>query len=250
MKGTWRNQKHTNIGFTIIIALALLSVIGLLIAGPIVQDEAYHLFADSRKKLGIPNFWNVVSNVPFLIIGVLGLYNLKDEPNKYIYQVFCLGVILMSFGSAYYHWRPTTGTLFWDRLPMTIAFMSLFAIVINEFISTRRARQLFLPLLLFGIFSVIYWRISDDLRLYALVQFFPLLAMPLILILFNSAYTNVRAYWLLLIAYLIAKVFEHYDMELYELLNVMSGHSLKHFMAGVGLFLLVDAFGKRERMYV
>jgi len=41
------------------------------------QDPAYHRFADDRSWLGIPNFQNVASNLPFLIVGAIGLVRLR-----------------------------------------------------------------------------------------------------------------------------------------------------------------------------
>ena len=32
----------------------------------------YHRFADQQTLLGIPNFWNVVSNLPFILVGAVG----------------------------------------------------------------------------------------------------------------------------------------------------------------------------------
>ena len=42
----------------------------------IPQDPAYHQFADQREFLGVPNFFNVSSNLAFIIIGVYCLLSL------------------------------------------------------------------------------------------------------------------------------------------------------------------------------
>src|SRR5258708_1963065 len=109
----------------------------MLIQARFPQDSRYHNFADQRHLLGIPNFWNVISNAPFLVVGVLGLWALLfGRPTGILpelkagYVAFFLGTALVAFGSSYYHLRPDNETLFWDRLPMTIAFMSFFAVVI------------------------------------------------------------------------------------------------------------------------
>ena len=47
----------------IIVAVVLACAVGTLLVDAIPQDPAYHLFADLRGCLGIPNFGNVVSNV-------------------------------------------------------------------------------------------------------------------------------------------------------------------------------------------
>ena len=62
---------------TLLIAIAVVACVATLFVPPVAQDLAYHDFADQRTLLGIPNFWNVVSNVPFFFIGLLGIYRLR-----------------------------------------------------------------------------------------------------------------------------------------------------------------------------
>ena len=54
------------------IAVAAAAIVTILLP-PIAQDPAYHNFADRRTILGVPNLLNVISNVPFVLVGVLGL---------------------------------------------------------------------------------------------------------------------------------------------------------------------------------
>lgn len=52
------------------------------------QDELlphYHDFADHRKILGIPNFFDVVSNAPYLQFGLMGLCALFSMRNEYAF---------------------------------------------------------------------------------------------------------------------------------------------------------------------
>ncbi len=167
------------------------------------------------------------------------------------YLLFFMGVTLVAFGSSYYHLNPNNETLLWDRLPMTIAFMALFSLVVSEFISIKIGKNILFPLLVFGIISVLYWFWSElggagDLRLYVLVQFLPILIMPIIFIFFKSSFSLVIGYWLLMLFYLIAKVFEYFDLEVYELLGVISGHSLKHIISALGLYILIYSFERRD----
>src|SRR3954470_7588207 len=105
------------------------TLVALLLVPPIPQDQSYHLFADQRTLLGVPNFWNVVSNLPFIAVGAVGLWQFHRDPA--VIMIF-LGIFLTGFGSSYSHWHPTDGTLFWDRLPITLAFMAILAVVIEE----------------------------------------------------------------------------------------------------------------------
>ncbi len=251
-------EKKEKLGFSLIIIIALVVLGGVLSQAPIAQDVTYHSFADSRKIWSIPNFWNVVSNIPFVIVGFIGVNNFRcpDKLNvisefNTAYILLFFGTFLVGFGSSYYHLAPDNQTLVWDRLPMTIAFMSLFSIVISEFISIRAGKALLLPLILTSVFSVIYWHFSEmnfqgDLRFYVLVQFYPMLTIPVMLLCFRSRCTHIQAYWWLLLTYIAAKVFEHFDAEVYDALGIISGHSLKHVFAALGMYVLLFFYQKRD----
>ena len=216
---------------------------------PIKQDETYHNFSDKNTFLSIPNFWNVVSNLPFLIVGLIGLFKLNSFPAAKIqYLIFFSGISLVAIGSGYYHWNPNNSTLIWDRLPMTLAFMALFSIIISEFINDKTGRLLLIPLLTIGVLSVLYWVIFKDLRFYALVQYYPMVAIPVILILFKSKYTMTGGYWLLLLAYLIAKFFEYFDYQTQHLSGMIIGHTLKHIAASFGVCILLHTYLKRRQI--
>lgn len=235
------NKKR--LGFLLLGVLALISILGMVFLPPITQQESYHHFCDSQTHWGIPNFWNVISNIPFLVVGVWGLLNTGKLKGKRIqYQTFFVGITLVAIGSGYYHLTPTSQTLVWDRLPMTIAFMSLFSIVISEFVNARTGRALLFPLVLIGLFSVAFWMVFGDLKVYAVVQFYPLLAMLVILLLFSSKQDSVKGYWMLVIAYVLAKLFEHYDFQIQHLIHFWSGHTLKHLVIAVGILGLGKTF--------
>lgn len=186
---------HNRTRYPLIIGIVLLGVIGVMMLPAIPQDPGYHAFGAPLSVSGIPNFWNVVSNIPFAIVGLTGLAALFYRRRvigapwriaDLMYAGFSVGVLLTAFGSSYYHWRPVNQTLVWDRLPMTISFMSLLCLVVYHFESRRLAAYLFAPLLAVGFWSVAYWASSEaagagDLRPYALVQFLPLLVLPLII---------------------------------------------------------------------
>ncbi len=231
--------------------LAIIVLVGLGFLDPIAQDVNYHNFADERTMYAVSNFWNVISNVPFFLVGIYALSQLKtmlyEEEMHAAFVLFFVGVSLVAFGSGYYHLSPNNETLVWDRLPIVMAFMALLTIVISEFISLKEGKKLLYPLLVLGVFSVLYWAYSDDLRLYIFVQFYPILVIPFLLLFFNASFTLRHGYWYLLLCYVLAKVFEHYDHAIYEMLGMISGHSLKHMVAALGLYILVRVFMTRER---
>src|SRR5258708_18985684 len=165
----------------VLYGLMIVSLLALLPLPPLLQDQAYHQFADQRELFGIPNFWNVVSNLPFVAVGAVGLLRFHRDATT---TVLFAGIFLTGFGSSYYHLDPNDSTLVWDRLPMIIWFAAILSAVVEERIGANAGAMLLRPLLAIGIFSLLLWRWSDDLRLSACAQFFPFLALVLILRLF------------------------------------------------------------------
>src|SRR5271169_2658193 len=136
--------------------------------------------------------------------------------------------VAVAVGSACYHLCPNNQTLVWDRLPMTVAFMSLLALVIGDRIGARAGRWLLRPLVVLGAGSVLWWRFTEaagrgDLRLYALVQFLPMLAIPVMLLLFPARYTGTADFGWTLGWYALAKVFELLDRQIFAIGGVVSG---------------------------
>lgn len=227
----------------VLLALMAASLVGLLLLPAIAQDQSYHEFADQRTLFGIPNFWNVVSNFPFVAIGAVGLWQFRRNP---AIDVLFLGILLTGFGSAYYHLDPNDRTLFWDRLPMAISFMAILAISIEERVDAKAGTVLLWPLIAVGVFSLLLWRWTGDLRLYGWVQFFPCLALPLLFLLFPAKYSG-TSYWVVAAAlYALAKLFEFYDSPIYSMGSILSGHTLKHIAAAAACVAVLRHFQKRQ----
>lgn len=236
--------------------LVLFAGAGLLVHGPIPQDPEYHRFADARMLLGIPNFWNVVSNLPFVVAGVAGLLRLQRGRAPGVlpelrgaYVALFAGSALVGVGSGWYHLAPTDATLVWDRLPMTIAFMGFFAIVTGEHVSPAIARRVLWPLIAVGAASVAWWAYVGDLRAYALVQFVPIVLIPMLLLTHPSRLATTAPLWLVLASYVGAKLLEHWDHALHVALG-FSGHPLKHVAAALGVFAMLAAMRRRVRTFV
>jgi len=218
------------------------SLAALLLLPPIHQDQGYHRFADERTLFGVPNFWNVVSNLPFIAVGAVGLRQFHRNPATFM--IF-LGILLTGFGSSYYHWDPSDRTLFWDRLPMTLCFMAILAVIVEERIDARLGSVLLWPLVLTGILSLLVWRSTGDLRLYGWVQFFPGLALPLLIMLLPPKYSG-TSYWVAAVAlYALAKVAELSDYAVHANF-ILSGHTLKHLFAAAACFAVLRYFQTRQ----
>lgn len=243
--------------FFLIVSVAFLT---MLFIPPIAQDLEYHDFADQQKILGIDHFWNVISNLPFLVVSVIAVNDLyKEEVLKYssplflCYLIFFIAVGAVCLGSGYYHLHPSNNSLFWDRLPMTVGFMAFTAIIIGEYLNEEVAIKLLFPLILLGMASVVYWLITEhigrgDLRFYGLIQFGPILVIPMIILMFPARYSHTGYLWAMLGAYFIAKVFELLDAEVYQLIG-FGGHAIKHVFAAFGPYLFYLAMKKRCRLF-
>jgi hypothetical protein len=244
------------VGLTVVVA----GVVFLLPRLP--QDASYHGFADQRAFLGVPSFANVVSNLAFVLAGALGLLSLRprraprpiafvDPRERAFFLLFFAAVALIGPGSAYYHWAPDNARLVWDRLPMTLAFMTLFAAIIGERLGVGAGRALLAPLFVAGVASVAYWHLTElrsmgDLRPYVLVQFYPMLAIPLLLLMFPPRYTRGGDLMIVLGLYGIAKLLELGDALVLSWLRVASGHALKHVVSAVACYWILRMLERRR----
>lgn len=225
------------------------------IAAPFPQYPSYFQLADDRTLLNVPRALDVLSNLAYLLVGIAGLLQIsRQSPGAahiLHYRILFGGFVLTAIGSAYFHWSPSNETLTWDRLPMTILFMAFFASMISELVDPGLARRLLPVLLSVGIGSVIYWAYTEaqgngDLRLYGLVQFLPVVLILQMISLYEKPAGYGEAVAFLLFGYAAAKLFEHFDHEIYRALgSAVSGHTLKHLISGTsGLFLV---FWLRQR---
>lgn len=247
---SWRSGLLLLIGTAVIVVAILVD--------PIAQDPAYHRFADQRDILSITNCLNVLSNLPFAVIGALGIVLINRHGTtvapsaKPAWRVFFIGIFLTAFGSGYYHLDPDNTTLIWDRLPMTIGFMSLVAIIVGEYLSVRAAGMALLPLLLVGAGSVLFWAYTEslgrgDLRAYAVVQFLPMLLIPTVVLLYRDR-SDLSPYiaWMIF-CYVGAKLLEYYDGPIYAVGQLFSGHTLKHVFASLAPAVIL--YGLMRRRY-
>jgi hypothetical protein len=245
----------------LLVLLTVVLAIATCLAPRIPQPQSYHHFADQRTWLGIGNFGDVVSNLAFLAAGVWGLFSLSRRPStaefiepaeRWPYVVLFCGLILTACGSAYYHLAPDNARLVWDRMPMTIVFMSLVAAIVTERIDLRAGLILLPILLLVGAGSVVQWHVSElrgagDLRFYAAVQICAALVVILALFM-KPRYT--RTYDLAIVGafYVAAKILELADRQVYSAGYIVSGHTLKHVAASGAGFWIIRMLQKRQRL--
>ena len=228
----------------IVAAFTVVCVLAALLWPAMPQPLDYHAFVDRRAFFGIANFLDVASNIGFVVPGLIGLAITLRSRTAFIdpierlpYVVFCLGMLLTALGSSYYHLAPDNERLFWDRLPMTIAFMSLIAAQLCERISVRVGIAALAPMLFVGAASVFYWRATEragegNVIPYGILQGYSVVILLLIAALLPSRYTRARDIYWVFAWYVIAKLLEVLDRPIYMLGNLVSGHTLKHLAAG------------------
>jgi hypothetical protein len=241
----------------VLMLVFIVTTISLYFLDPIAQDLAYHKFSDCRVIFGIPHFMDVMSNIPFIILGWMGIRlsrrSYRQQPMAFFLMSFVLfvGVFLTGLGSAFYHYAPHNFSLIFDRLPMTLVFTALFSTIIYDYVDRRVGAWSFYIFLVTGVYSILYWYYSEiigsgDLRLYAFVQFFPIVATPIIIVLYrnNRLYTTQLIF--VFLSYASAKVCEHFDAEIFELLKVMSGHTIKHLFSGLAVYFIYKIFDRKR----
>jgi hypothetical protein len=135
---------------------------------------------------------------------------------------------------------------------MTVAFMALFSMVVRDRIAEPYGNSMLWPLILAGVAAVGYWHWSElqgrgDLRAYGVIQFLPMLLIPLMLIMYRGK--GLRAPWLwgTLGTYAFAKVAEHFDAAIYDFTGIVSGHSLKHVLGALAVLWVVFAVQRFRR---
>jgi predicted membrane channel-forming protein YqfA (hemolysin III family) len=241
-----------------IIAFTLLSIAAAFLLPAIPQPAAYHDFADRRAGFGIENVLDVVSNVGFLLAGIAGLVvvlrprtRFEFAAERWPYGIFFLSLLLTAAGSAYYHLAPDNERLFWDRLPITIALMALIAAQLVDRVSARAGLALLVPMLLAGAGSAVYWIATEragagNLVPYVVLQGYAVVILLVLALLLPSRYTRGSDVYWVFAAYVIAKLMELFDRELFALGNLVSGHTLKHLAAAVAGFVVCRMLLRRS----
>jgi len=242
---TWRGWLLA--AFTVALAIAAFAIPAM------PQPLSYHAFADCRTIWSIPNFFNVVSNLPFLAGGALGLAQVVRGDGRFIdpreqlpYLVFFLGAFLTCFGSAYYHAAPDNPRLVWDRLPMTLGFAGLVAAAVAERVDLKLGLRSLWPLLALGVASVLYWYATEragagNVIPYAAYQAWSILVIVLLILAFPARrYTQGALLMWAALFYGIAKFFETFDLAVYRAVGgTLSGHTIKHLFAAAAVFAIV-----------
>ena len=233
-----RMQTWSSIGIAIVLYAVL-----RLVFGTLPQDPSYHILADVRRCGPIPRAGDVLTNFSIFAAGVAGLLlwrRVQVEPReRAAYALLVAGMLLTALGSAYYHWAPSDARLVWDRLPMTLVLAALLTFLLADRIDPVFADVALWPVAALGAASVLWWawtrwQGADDLRLYLIVRIGTGVAIAFLLLLRRGRYSGAGWLWAALALDVTMTVAERFDDEIYPATGMLvSGHNLKHLLAGI-----------------
>jgi hypothetical protein len=253
-------KAHTSVILTIKTLSIIIAVVGVVFYGlwdylPSADPESYFLFSDQERVWGLPHFWNVFSNVIFLYVSLFGFFLFIKNYHAYdlglweSFLILNISIFVTSWGSSYFHLNPSPTTLLWDRLPMAVGFASLFSFVFADRVTDRYVR-IMLPVLS-GLAVATVLSIDagpKDLRPYIVMQFGSLLACLYILFFFRDGRLSNKLLVTSFALYALAKVCEYFDHGVFDYF-FLSGHTLKHLLAGFAV-LLVNVAASRVHLKI
>ncbi|MDP3815191.1 hypothetical protein [Pseudomonas sp.] len=245
----WHRQSLASFALCLFgLGLALAAILA-----PSVQQPAhYHAFADQRALLGIPHALDVFSNLPFLLLGLLGLTRLAqvlDPRWRSLALLMCLGLLFTFAGSSVYHLSPNDHSLLYDRLGMLVLFSGILSLATADRLGLAAASGVLLTVALGGAASLWAWRASDNLLPWILLQAGGMLVLASLA--FCRARSGGHGFRLgLCVAwYALAKLCELTDDHLFHLSGeLLSGHSIKHVLSAIAVLpLLLPLVGSRNK---
>ncbi|RPI25229.1 MAG: alkaline phytoceramidase [Acidobacteria bacterium] len=252
---------HPDGRLLVVIGVTLIALAATFAFPAVPQATGYHSFADKRIFVGVPNSLNVLSNLPFTLVGLIGVVGLVQprrrnalflDPRESLpYFAFFAGVFLVGLGSSYYHLFPSNESLIWDRLPISIVLVAFACSQIAERVSPKTGLILLPPLIGLGIGSVLYWKLTEllgqgDLRPYGFIRFFPMILVPLLVWLFPTRYTQSRRLILALSLFAGSSLLEALDEAVLQVVGFISGHTLKHLLAAGSAYLVWQMLRLRQ----
>ncbi|MFZ3229430.1 MAG: ceramidase domain-containing protein [Pseudobdellovibrio sp.] len=220
---------------------------------PSADPFTYFLFADDRNLFGIPNSLDVVSNFAFFLVGVLGIRNVFKTRRLHSKVIFSFGIILsiasllVAIGSAYFHLNPNPVSLIWDRLPMTLGFATIAAMVITDRVDPQMGVWIFSILLPIGLLSVIgYGNSWVTLKLYIAFQTGTIAFLALAIIFLKQQNLPNSLLRASVILYVIAKITEKLDRNIFNIATFISGHTLKHLFAAAAIYIILSFYKSKN----
>ncbi len=240
----------------LVIALALAVALACL-APAVAQYANYHAFADQRTLWGMPFAMDVLSNLPFAVLGALGLLRLRSvqtpparrtgfaawvpcDAQRPLAQLFFGGLLLTALCSIYYHLQPDDLGLAIDRMGMLAAFAGLLGLAAADRVSARAGQWTAAAMLALGPVAVGVWAVSGNLLPWSVLQGGGMLLVVCLALrkplvgAWGVPLTAVIAW------YAVAKVLELGDHHILTVTHgLVSGHTLKHLAAAMAAWPVI-----------
>lgn len=235
----------------VLAAVFLLLLAAALLGPSVAQPVHYHDFADQRRWGWLPHAMDVISNLPFALWGMVGIWALLRALREQAVSAAAAAMAGLFFGglwvtaavSAAYHLQPGDAGLAWDRGGMVLAFAGLLGLAAMRAVSTRAGMALATAVLVLGPLSVYAWSLGGNLLPWAVLQGGGMVLILGFACLRPAQSRELPVRWAMLIAiYALAKLLELGDHAVYEWTgHLVSGHSLKHMVAACAAWPVVSA---------
>jgi len=253
---------------TLVSVLALLVLVALV--GPAIPtpEAMAGAFADRRAWGALPNALDVLSNLPFAVLGLWGLVRLHRVDRAHQIEqdsswtvlpeppvdaldcawLFFTGLLVTAAGSTFYHLEPDALRLAADRAGMAVAFAGLIGFAVCERVSLRAGWPVAWFTLAAALAAVALFHETGNVLPWALVQFGGMLGvLALSLTRPVRGAVGFKLGWVIFF-YALAKLFELGDHAIYEATgHLVSGHSLKHLTAALAALPVLNALGPLSR---
>lgn len=229
-----------------LVAILVVAAVVAILAPPITRGTSFHVYADQRTWLGIPQAGDVLSNLPFVVAGGWGLLRTRHP--------FFLTLVAVGVGSGAYHVAPGDGALVFDWAPIVLTLGFLAALVVADRIAPVAGRLAALTFPLVALAAVVVWYLGGgtgsttaaggDMRWYVLTQatFVLVVAATSLAPAVDGAPARLDRRWILLgvAGFVAARALAAADRAMYEAVGV-SGHSAKHVLLGLAAACLVPS---------
>jgi len=216
----------------------------MLLPSILAFDPDPYAFACDGDLLGVPHFWNVVSNLPYLVIGLWGLRflarrGLLTRPAFRNWTGIWISTALVAVGSGLYHWFLEPWALGADRIAICGIFAFVAAHVIHRVFARGPSLAFSLSLLLLCEATVAAWLLGASTWWYGGLQTLAGLGTLAVVLVAHRRGTltfSPKPVYLFCAYYALAKLLELLDEPICNMTGLVGGHPLKHVASAIGLW--------------
>lgn len=238
-----------------VLLAATLALTALALLAPAVGlPNGYHDFADQRALFGLPNAMDVLSNLAFALMAILGWRALRQVPHtrltpsrRLLVHACLAGLLLTTFTSGFYHLAPENSALAVDRLGISLVFAALMGLACADRISARAGLALGLFIAMAAPAAALWDVASGNMTPWVVLQ---ASGLGLLLALaWRRPEPGALGFSLfaVLVWYAAAKLLEMADLQILDLTRgAISGHSAKHLIAALAVWPVLRALRRAQ----